>query len=229
MNCLEFRRELGVDPHSTSADFAAHRLQCPRCAQAQVRALAFEGSLRRVLAVEPPPQLADSILLAQATSERRQRSRYRTGGLLALAASLALAVGIGTHVSATPLPALAVDHLRHEAEVLTWTQPVLPDNVQKAFATRGLQLHDVPAGITFVGCCPMGRYLTVHMVMSGGSAPVTVIYIVNDHEHAREDFQRDGWRGRSLPMGNGTLVMLAENTSQFDRIESLWRGALTSG
>jgi Protein of unknown function (DUF3379) len=229
MNCLEFRREFAIDPHSTNADFVSHLQECPRCAEAHARALAFEGNLRRALAIDPPPQLSDSILLAQATSERRHRSRYRNGGLLALAASLALAIGITTHVGATPLPALAVDHLRHEAEVLTWTQAVSPDNVQQAFAARGIQLRDVPEGITFVGRCPMGRYLTVHMVMSGGSAPVTVIYIANDHDHVREDFQQDGWRGRSLPMGSGTLVILAENTSQFDRIETLWRGALPSG
>jgi hypothetical protein len=129
-------------------------------------------------------------------------------------------------VQARPLSAQAVEHLREEAEVLTWTQPVPASSVQAAFATRGIALHSVPEGISFVGCCPMQRHLTVHLVMPGSHGPVTVIYVVDDHERAREDFQRDGWHGRSIPMGQGTLVLLAHDVSQFDRVESVWRAAL---
>lgn len=228
MNCLEFRRQLAVDPQTTDADFMRHRQECPRCAETHARATAFEATLRRALAVEPPPQLAESILLTQATNERRQRSRYRTSGLLAMAASIAIAVGIVMRAGAAPLPNLAVEHLRQEAAVLTRTKPISADDVQKAFATRGITLHAIPDDISFIGCCPMGRYLTVHMVMPGSGGPVTVIYVVNDHERGREDFQRDGWRGRSVPVGNGTLVLLAENTSQFDRVEAIWRDALAT-
>jgi hypothetical protein len=72
----------------------------------------------------------------------------------------------------------------------------------------------------------MGRHLTVHMVMPEGDGPVTVIYVVDRKSSQREDFQRDGWRGRSLPLGNGTLILLARDIDQFDRVEATWRGAL---
>ncbi|HEX6834224.1 MAG TPA: DUF3379 family protein [Rudaea sp.] len=226
MNCLEFRRILASDPHSADAAFVRHRQECERCADAAARALAFETTLRRALAIDPPAQLAESILLNQATRERRQRVRYRRGGLLALAAAAMLAVGVGLEVQAKPLPKLAVDHLSHEAAVLTRTAPVSDDEVRKAFAKRGVTLHDVPPDISFVACCPMGRYLTVHMVMPGASGPVTVLYLANDHTQTREDFQRDGWQGRSIPMDGGTLVLLAENSAPFDHVEAIWRRAL---
>ena len=226
MNCLEFRRQLTINPQCSEVDFVRHRQDCPRCAEALDRANAFEASLRQALAVPLPPQLAESILLAQATRERRHRSIYRSGGLLALAAAMVLAFGIGMRAEATPLSTLAVDHLRQEAEVLTWTKLVTPGSVQEAFAQRGVALHSVPGGISFVGCCPMGRHLTVHMVMPGSNGPVTVIYVVDDHERARVDFQRDGWLGRSVPMGKGTLVLLAQNANQFDSVENTWRTAL---
>ena len=226
MNCLEFRRQLGVDPQCNDVDFVSHRAECVRCAEACARANAFDGALRQALAIAPPPQLAESILLAQATRQQRQRQYYRRGAMLALAASAVLAFGIGMRVEARPLSTQAVDHLREEAEVLTWTKLVPAASVREAFATRGVALAQVPDGVSFVGCCPMGRHLTVHMVMPGGSGPVTVIYVVDDHERAREDFQRDGWRGRSVPMGQGTLVLLAQDTSQLDHVESVWRTAL---
>jgi hypothetical protein len=139
---------------------------------------------------------------------------------------LVLAVGVGVRVEAKPLSVQAVDHLREEADVLTSTNPLPADSVRAAFAKRGLKLNHVPDGVAFVACCPMGRHLTVHMVMPEGDGPVTVIYVVDRKSSQRENFQRDGWHGRSLPLGNGTLILLARDTDQFDHVEASWRGAL---
>jgi Protein of unknown function (DUF3379) len=226
MNCLDFRRQLAIDPQCCEVDFLQHRQECTRCAEAGAQANTFEGLLRKAIAVTAPPQLAESILLAHATRQQRQRQYYRRGAVLALAAAVVLAFGIGMRVEASPLTSQAVAHLRAEAEVLTWTKLVPPESVREAFATRGIVLNSVPDGISFVGCCPMGHHLTVHMVMPGGSGPISVIYVLGDREPAREDFRRDGWVGRSVPMGQGTLLLLAEDTSQFDHVENIWRAAL---
>src|SRR5450432_3382984 len=126
MNCLEFRRQLATDPQCCEVDFVRHRQECARCAEACAHANAFEGSLREALAITTPAQLAESILLAHATRQQRQRQYFRRGAILALAASVALAFGIGMRVEASPLATQAVDHLRSEAEVLTWTKLVPP-------------------------------------------------------------------------------------------------------
>jgi len=70
MNCLEFRRTLGIDPSSTAAAFVAHREQCARCAEAHARAQAFERRIERALQVPVPESLADAVLLAQTTVAR---------------------------------------------------------------------------------------------------------------------------------------------------------------
>jgi hypothetical protein len=226
MNCLEFRRQLAIDPQCAEVDFVQHRQECARCAEASAQASAFEDSLQQALAITAPSQLAESILLAHATRQQRQRQYVRRGAILALAAAVVLAFGIGMRVEASPLATQAVAHLRAEAEVLTWTKLVPPESVREAFATRGIALKRIPEGISFVGCCPMGRHMTVHVVMPGSSGPVTVIYVLGDREKEREDFRREGWLGRSVPMGQGTLLLLAEDTSQFDHIENIWRAAL---
>lgn len=226
MNCLEFRRQLGVDPLSSAAAFVQHRNECARCADAAARAADFEAALRRALLVDPAPQLAESILLAQATRQNRRHVQLRRSGLFALAAMLVLAIGIGMRVEARPLSLQAVEHLGEEAQVLAATKPLPADEVRDAFAQRGLSLRHVPDGIAFVGCCPMGKHLTVHMVMPQRDGPVTVIYVVDRKTGQREDFERDGWRGRSVPLGSGTLILLARDGGQFDRVESIWREAL---
>jgi hypothetical protein len=229
MNCLEFRRELNIHPHSSDADFVSHARACARCAQAQADALAFEASLGRALAIPPPPNLAESILLAQATQQRHERRRWRRGaGLFALAAAAVLAVGIGWRVTrAQPLGDAAVAHmLGEEAPALALTAPVAADAVRKAFAKRGIDLAQVPADISYVQCCPVGRFKSVHMVMPRANGPVTVMYLVDDNGGKRADFSHAGWIGRSVPMAHGTLVMIGHDAGQFAQIEQEWQSTL---
>lgn len=230
MNCLDFRRELNIDPHAKAPEFLRHRQECQRCAQAHDRAIAFEASLLHALAIPVPPQLAESILLAQATKQHGQHRRYlRRGGMFAVAAAAVLALGIvGMQARATPLSTLAVDHVMAPAEhfALSLTKEVSDDAVRQAFAKRGVKVQQIPTGISYVQCCPVGRFTSVHMVMPGKDGPVTVFYINNDHVAQTHDFVRDGMQGRSMPMGNGTLVLVAHDASRFDQLESEWRSAL---
>lgn len=229
MNCLEFRRELNIHPQSNDADFVAHARECPRCAQAQADALAFESTLGRALAIPPPPNLAESILLAQATAQRHERQRWRRGvAWLGVAAVAVLAVGIGMRVtSAQPLGDAAVAHmLGDEAPMLALTAPVAAGDVRKAFAKRGIDLTQVPADISYVACCPIGKFKSVHMVMPRANGPVTVMYLVDDHGGQRSDFARAGWIGRSVPMAHGTLVMIGHDAGQFDQVQQIWQSAL---
>jgi hypothetical protein len=229
MNCLEFRRELNIHPHSSDADFVAHARECPRCTQAQADALAFESALGRALAIPPPPNLAESILLAQATQQRRERRRWASGaGWLALAAAAVLAVGIGWRTTrADTLGDAAIAHmLGEEAPALALTAPVATGDVRKAFAKRGIDLADVPADISYVQCCPVGKFKSVHMVMPRANGPVTVMYLVDDKSVQAATFAHAGWVGRSVPMAHGTLVMIGHDASQFDQIRQTWQSAL---
>lgn len=229
MNCLEFRRELNIHPQSNDADFVAHARECPRCAQAQADALAFEATLARALAIPTPPNLAESILLAQATQQRRESQRWRrSSGWLALAAAAVLAVGVGWRVTrAQPLGDAAIAHmLGQEAPALAYTAPVADAAVRKAFAERGIDLAKVPADISYVQCCPVGKFKSVHMVMPRANGPVTVMYLVDDHAGQSTDFSHAGWMGRSVPMAHGTLVMIGHDAGQFDQVQQIWNAAL---
>lgn len=228
MNCVEFRRQLGVDPQSNQAEFLRHRGECLRCAETAERAAGFERKLLRALTVEVPAQLADSILFAQTTAERQRRATVRRrGGFLAVAAALVLAIGmVGVRAQAEPLPDEAIAHLHREADALATTQAIASSDVVRAFAERGLVLKRIPADISFVACCPLAKHRTVHLVMLNGDDPISVIYIVDKRVHAREEFERDGMQGRILPLANGSLILVAKKAAAFDRVEAVWRDAL---
>ncbi|MEP6485158.1 MAG: DUF3379 family protein [Rudaea sp.] len=228
MNCLEFRRQLNIDPH-VDGDFAQHRVACARCADAHARACGFERTLRHALDVAVPANLAESILLAQATREQRDRRPLRRRATWIAAAAMAvLAVGVGTKLQSKPLPDIAVSHLKKEAFVLGKTHPIGDDEIRNAFATFGIALNDVPAGSSFVACCPVGKFVSVHLVVPENEGPVTVLYVIDDRHEQRQDFIKDGWFGRSIPLAHGTLVLLGHDAAHFDQLENVWSASLRS-
>lgn len=231
MDCLEFRRWLGSDPHVGDAAAREHLQSCRSCAEAYARAQAFEAHLATAFAVPVPAGLEDRILLAQLTRERSGRrsgrSRLRWIGLAA-AAGLVLALGLWQWRAPPSLARLVVEHVTgpHEREALARTAPLPAADVRKAFADRGVELASVPDDVAYVSECPVGPYRTVHMVMPRGGAPVSVVYVVRHRVPGDAVFTRDGLHGREVPLGAGTLVMLARDDAAFDALEDAWREAI---
>ncbi|WP_426661825.1 DUF3379 family protein [Rhodanobacter aciditrophus] len=233
MDCLEFRRRLGAEPQSRDPALLAHRRDCPACAAAWERAQAFEHELLAALDVPVPDGLAERVLLAQATGERRQQTARRRHLGYALAASVLLALGVGGYAwrqhDARSLPALAVAHMPGEIHSLDLVRPVTAQAVAAGFADRGVQLRGpLPAGVTYVHDCPVGPYKTVHLVSRVDNMPVAVLYVPGKQVARARDFHRDGWQGRIVPLQHGTLVMLTDRQGArpFDAVAQGWRVAI---
>lgn len=230
MNCLEFRRALATEPATTRADFLAHRDGCSSCAEAASRSSAFEATLRHALEVPPPDGLADAILLRQTTEQRRDADGARGRNLLRLAAVLVLGVGAGLFgwrwLGARDIGTLAIAHLPHEPYALTAHGEVASDKVRAAFVRYGVELAAAPAPVDYVQNCRVGANHAVHMVMQRDGGPVTVMYFADRAERNAERYERGGLMVRAVPIGKGTLVLLAAHDLSFDSIEAAWRESL---
>ncbi|UXI68481.1 DUF3379 domain-containing protein [Tahibacter amnicola] len=232
MNCLEYRRLLGAEPRRESLEMVAHRRECSGCAGHHARTLGFELQLRRTLNVPIPAGLSERILLAQATQARHNQPwKRRLVGWGVAAAGLLATVTVGW-LALPPRTALAdalVEHIAHEPLAFA-ERPPLPDGaVMERFRSRGVSVPGpLPATVSYVAACPVGDYKTVHMVQREGDAKVTVFYVTN-HREGRGEFQRAGMHGRKLPLGDGTLVMMAADNRAFDQIEKSWRTTMEGG
>lgn len=231
MDCLEFRRRLGSDPHLADADARAHLDACPRCQEAYARAQAFEARIAQALTVAVPEGFADRLLLTQLTAERGRRRSGMRYGWIALAAAAALVVALSVlrreRIAVASLPDLVVEHVNGaERPALDLRTPVPADQVKRAFADRGVALASVPDDISYVHKCPIGDYATVHMVMPRQDQPVSVLYVTDYHAPAVTSFKRGALIGREVPIERGTLVMVAQNPDSFDALEHAWRNAI---
>lgn len=230
MDCLEFRRRLAAEPRARETEFVAHRDSChDGCTEAWWRAQRLERRIESALAIKPPAGMAERVLLAQATRTRVRTRRWQAG--LALAASLLLAVGVGSfgwdrNAQADPLPAMSVAHLRGEAFALARTQPVSDADLRRDFAARGVDLHAMPEGAVFVRDCDVGRHPAVHLVFRVNNEPVTALYFVGRGLAHAHDFHHAGWQGRELPLEHGTLLLLGADARGFAEVERTLRDAL---
>lgn len=231
MDCLEFRRRLAGEPRSRAPAFLAHRDSCHAgCTEAWWRAQRLERRLDNVLSVEAPPNLAERVLLAHST-RARTRTRRRWQGGLAMAASLLLALGVGTFIwnprpAADPLPAMAIAHLPGEAMALTRTQPLTDAALRDGFAGRGVSLRGMPTGAVYVHDCEVGPYRVLHLVFREGAEPVIALYFVDHPGAGARDFHHGGWQGRELPLGHGTLLLLGADARGFAAVERSVREAV---
>ncbi len=235
MDCLEFRRLLGTDPRALDRAAREHIDACAFCADAHARANELEARLATAMSVPVPEGLADRILLAQLTGARQRQRVGRSRiiwAALAVAACLVLAIGVLRYphapTSGQTLADLVTAHVTgpHERDALLKKVPLPAETVRHAFADRGVTLASVPSNVAYVSECGIEKYRSVHMVMPEDGAPVSVVYVVQKRAAASQDFHRNGLVGREVPMAQGTLVMLAQDSGRFDAVEHTWRNAI---
>ena len=233
MNCLDFRRRIGAEPRSRDPELLAHRDACKDgCAAFWQRAQRFEDDLEAALAVPVPEGLADRILLAQATGERRQQVRRRRSWMAMAAAVLIVFIGTGLfwrQADLNSLPALAVAHMPEEIEALDLTHPMTDAQVEAGFVGRATRLKGpAPVGVTYVHDCRVGPYPAVHVVTRMNDEPVVALYMPGKMIDKSADFHRDGWDGREVALSGGTLVVMAQGASRqtMAAVERGWRAAI---
>ena len=83
--------------------------------------------------------------------------------------------------------------------------------------------------MSYVHNCRVGVNHAVHMVVQREEGPVTVLFYADRKEPGRSDARRDGMMVREVPMGEGTLVLVAAHERSFDALEQAWRNSLEGG
>jgi hypothetical protein len=233
MNCLEFRRRITAEPRSRDADLMDHRDTCKEgCAAFWQRAQRFEDDFESMLAIPVPDGLADRILLAQATGERRRQLGMRRAWMGMAASVLIAFAGVGMlwrHMDANSLPALAVAHMPGEIDALSLTQPMTDAQVEAGFVGRASHLKGpAPADVTYVHDCTIGSYPAVHAVTRMNDEPVVALYMPGKMLDRSDEFHRGGWDGRQIRLSGGTLVVMAQGASRktMDAVVRGWRSAI---
>jgi len=223
MNYLEFKRRLMTDPNDPDPEFRAARRCGGDFADAAAESDAFERKLRDAAAVAVPGKLAEDIILNQsvkAPSRRKPAVRH-----LALAASLAVAVAIGTFYGTTLERNGAIDaaglgehlawHWEMDGAALHTAGGGVSDSGQVHRILSEFGVHAGPGLLENARVskfCPTPDGAGAHLVLGTDQGPVTVFYM--PHTRVQEDMGPvmldERLEGRAFNVARGSLVVIAE-------------------
>jgi hypothetical protein len=218
MNCPEFRRLAGAQPHSTAPEILAHAAQCEACARYLSEMQQMDQLIHRALSIDVPEQAmapaSADVLPFQAppkAAPRRPRT-YRWS----MAASLLVAVAATVVWVGYPresLAADAVDHALHEPESLTRTSTMVSEQeLQEVLAHAHVRLKPGMSNVSYASFCPFRGHHVPHFVVQTTAGPVTVLLLRDEKPVTRsKDFVEGKFQGVIVPAPQGVLAVLGEH------------------
>jgi len=218
MNCLEFRREAGAQPHGLSRAALAHLDTCTQCAEHLRQLLAMDAMILKALQVPVPGtalahRTPGSARPAAAGPVADRRRWY------ALAASVVGGVLVGILLwSSGSRDALAQDvlaHLAHEPGAMVATQvPADTARVQAVLQKDGLRLRSAMGLVSYAQSCPFRGHVVPHLVVQTSSGPVTVLVLREEHVRRPLSFHEGQYVGTIEPAGPGSIAVIGGSPQQ---------------
>lgn len=222
MNCLEFRRFELADPRALPTDAQRHRLACAACGKFAAAIDQQELALAQVLNVPAPEGLTERILLTRKTG-RRFAPR-----LLALAASLTLAVGIGLfYWRGATAPRMdyarfAIEHVMHEPESFTTHVTVDPSRFEQEIAKFGGELQAPLGKVRYLRICPTPEGPGLHVVIDTPNGTATLIIIPSVKRGSRTlHATLDGWNATAGRAGEGYYALVTDSPRTLMEVDAL--------
>lgn len=211
MNCLEFRRIVGAEPHASAPEIVQHAAECEACARYQRELQQMDRLIHRALSIDPATPAVKAPV--------RRPPMLRFG----LAASVLLAIALAVFWLGAPRDALAADavqHVMHESASLQ--EPASAEAeamLAQVLTDAGVRLRQPLDGrVSYAMFCPFRGHQVPHFVVQTEKGPVTVLLLA--HEEAVEKprhFREKGFHGVIMPAPRGVLAVLGEET-QVDRV-----------
>jgi Protein of unknown function (DUF3379) len=217
IDCTQYRRAVLADPHAASPELAEHLARCPDCPAYSERLLKFEGRLAQALHID-----AEAGRLGTAPARSRARS-----GWFAMAASVLVALLVGTLWLSAPHASLAADVVAHMAgEPQAWTRtdvPVPSEDLRAVLADAHMRLGPGAGTVSYAQSCLFRGHRVPHLVVQTPMGPVTVMVLVHETTTQSRPFDEGGYRGVIVPVpGHGSLAVLAKGEeSNLTEVESI--------
>ncbi|MBA3564547.1 MAG: DUF3379 family protein [Gammaproteobacteria bacterium] len=228
MQCLEFRRLCGVDPRYSDPEYLEHAERCGACAGYLQQLLRLDALILKALHFEVRlPERAESGRTGQ-TWKRFETGR-RFGVAASLLAVLTIVAGIWLSSPGNTLASDVIAHIRHEPHSLEPGQAVvdapLLDNL---LARHGTRLAANIGTITYAQACLLRGRPISHLVVQDEAGPVTVLVLPDERVAAPMQVQKDGFHGRIIPAGKGSIAFVGYAQETTDAVEQRVLNAVQS-
>jgi hypothetical protein len=220
----EARLLIGAAPGVVAPALAAHLAQCAQCTLFQQQMQRMDQDLSRLFATNLGERSDTRIRVLPITPRVAAAPvARRFSGLLALAASIVVALGVGiVFWSLRPQPSLAagvLDHVAHESASWSEVMPMTAAATSAVLAGADVRLDPADTTVTYARSCLFNGHWVPHLVVRTAAGPVTVMVLNQEHIAARQSFRQNGYSGILVPAPRGgTLAVIAQGDPDLDTI-----------
>ncbi len=220
MNCLEFRRQLLVDPLHMDETAASHEAECESCATHAREVRAQEIKLRAMLMeVTPPEGMAERIQLAArfeagAVTRRRWWYSAAAGVMLAIGVSMVSLWTASVERGGLALAQSVIHHIEDEASHLREAHPVSTGRVDYVFDRFGAKLTDDIGPVHFAAECLMRTRNGIHLVLPGTKGAITVFLMPDEMIDEPLPVRSARFEGQIIPTAWGSIAVVGESGEQ---------------
>jgi hypothetical protein len=220
----EARLLIGAAPGEVGTTLAEHLAQCPECSLFQQQMQQMDHDLTRLFAAPLAPRATVRVLpLPIAPRAKPGAVSQRGAGLMALAASLVLSVGVGilfwTLRPQASLAAGVVGHVVNESSSWAEVAPVSAAETGEVLRGAGVTLDPADATVTYARLCLFNGHWVPHLIVRTATGPVTVILLRQERVAAPQSFRQNGYSGVLVPTpAGGTLAVIAQGDPNMDDV-----------
>lgn len=219
MNCLEFRREVLVDPRRLDDEAHAHAGECAACAQFRAETLKLDEILGAGLSVPLPQGFAQRITRNAMAPDVGARRRF-----MAVAASLVLGTAIGAGVSVAqrddPLARAGIDFvIDQEVYAILSSKPSDLSALQSVARVLGVEIPRV-GEVRYIGTCPFQGTIAHHVVIMTPEGKATLLLLPEKAVGGKARASARGLRAVVAPAGAGSVAIIA-GAAGLERLEQM--------
>jgi hypothetical protein len=231
MDELEFRRSIYSEPSTNdeSVRKEAEQDQSKQKLWDDIKTL--DASIEEVMNIPVPENLAHKIILNQSLNQH-QETKKRGRVHLALAASVAFAIGISFTTLNQSQPEFnlsegALAHFYHAKEMETGDSNLSTQQVNFKLASFGTEFSSDIGKVYSANFCDVDNVRTLHLIMDGEQGKVSVFIVPHEDRFLIQDsFGDKDMDGRALKMGDHDMVIIGEKNEPLDKLQKSLLGKL---
>jgi hypothetical protein len=222
MNCLEYRREILVDPRHAGDEAEAHARSCAACAEFREHALGMDETIAEGLRVPVPERLAERVIAGASGETVAGRRR----NMFALAASvlLVIAVLLGMLVIGRddPFARACIDFVvDEEANAILTSKTPNPEDLRRVTQALNVSLPSQIGEIRYIGTCPFQGSLIHHVVLITPQGKATLLLLPDRSIDRKALASARGLRSVVKATGKGSIAIIAASDRNLERIEGM--------
>jgi hypothetical protein len=217
MDDLQFRRSILADPKTRDDAINAALKSDPAKQKFVQETESLDSKIAQAMNIPVPEDLANKLILRQ-TLASHQQQKGKTRVRLAMAASVALVMGLTANFmlfsnTYKNLADYAIAHVNHEAAHFSNTdQPTvtLASLNDKMSAFKG-SFASTFGTLIFADYCRFDGNKSLHLVFQGKSSPVNVFILPDDQDiEFVANFENSKLQGNSLHFNHSNIIVVGD-------------------